>query len=109
MVEALRARSAALKLLAGALVLMAVLFLWVFPTSSLLAQRRQLQRAEDRLDLLRSQNRDLERESARLRSDAVVEEIARERYQMVRPGERAWAVVPEPVTPATSTPPGAGR
>jgi len=105
-VEALRARTAALKLLAGALVLVAVLFLWVFPTSSVLAQRRQLDRAANRLQFLKDQNRALEEESRRLQSDAAVEEIARERYQMVRPGERAWAVVPESPTPTTTAPPG---
>ncbi|MCC6338893.1 MAG: septum formation initiator family protein [Acidimicrobiia bacterium] len=108
MVEALRARSTSLKLLAGALVLVAVLFLWVFPTSSVLSQRRQLDRAEDRLRFLAQQNRALERESRRLQSDAAVEEIARERYQMVRPGERAWAVVPESPTPTTAPRPGGG-
>lgn len=103
MVEALRARSAVLKLLLAGLVLVAVLFLWVFPTSSVLAQRRELDRAESRLEFLEAQNRALDKEAARLRSDAAVEEIARERYQMVRPGERAWAVVPEPPTASTTT------
>ena len=80
------------------LVIVAILFLFVFPTRSFLSQRGQIAEAQQDLDALRAQNARLAREAARLGTDAEVERIAREEYQMVRPGERAYAVIPAPPT-----------
>ncbi len=88
------------------LLFVAFLFVFVFPIRSLLAQRQETAAVHDRLELLRDQGDRLADEAERLQSDAEVERIARERYNLVRPGETPYAVVPVPETAApTTTPP----
>jgi cell division protein FtsL len=88
----------------GSLVVVAILFLFVFPTRSFLAQRSQISGAQHDLDVLRTQNARLQKEAARLQTDAEIERIAREEYGMVRPGERAFVVIPAPPTTTTTAP-----
>ncbi|MCU1427347.1 MAG: hypothetical protein JWL83_1347 [Actinomycetia bacterium] len=88
----------------ASLVLVAVLFLFVFPTRSFLAQRHQIASAQQDLNVLRAQNARLEKEAARLNTNAEVERIARQEYHMVLPGETPYAVVPAPSTTTTTKP-----
>jgi cell division protein FtsB len=83
----------------------AFLFVFVFPTSSYLSQARQVNRARHDLAVLRAQNRDLSNEAEKLQTDAEIERIARERYNMALPGERLFSIVPVPpaTTPTTTT------
>jgi cell division protein FtsB len=93
-------------LLAG-MVIVALLFAFVFPARTLLAQRQQTQNERKRLELLREQTRKLEAETRRLQNDAEIERIARDRYNFVRPGEHPYVVVPPPTSgpaPSTTTP-----
>ena len=85
------------------LVFVAFLFVFVFPIRTLLAQREEHRQIRDRLELLREQSDQLAKESERLESDAEVERIARERYNLVRPGETPYAVVPVPENATTTT------
>jgi cell division protein FtsB len=98
-------RAAILRLAIATLVLIAALFLFVFPTSAVLHQHSQLSDAEQRLSVLKEQNARLASESKRVLSDAEIERLARDRFNMVRPGEQAWAVVPGAATTTTTTPP----
>jgi cell division protein FtsB len=102
-------RAAVLRLAIATLVLIGALFLFVFPTSAVLNQRGQLSDAEQRLSVLKQQNARLASESKRVLSDAEIERLARDRFNMVRPGEQAWAVVPgattTTTTPSATTPP----
>jgi cell division protein FtsB len=85
------------------------LFVFVFPVRTLLAQREDTGKVREELELLREQNERLEEEAERLQSDAEVERIARERYNLVRPGETPYAVVdvpPSTTAPVAPTPPG---
>jgi len=85
------------------LLFVAFLFVFVFPIRTLLAQRKDTGVVREQLELLRDQNARLEEEAERLQSDAEVERIAREHYNLVRPGETPYAVVevpPPPTTPA---------
>lgn len=75
------------------LVLVGVLFAFVFPTRTLLDQRGQVRAAEDHLTVLRKQGAILKREAQRLQSDAEVERLARSKYNLVKPGEQAYAIV----------------
>jgi cell division protein FtsB len=85
-----------------------VLFAAVFPTRTYLAQRASISRAEEQLAVLDEQNRALEERAAELRDDAEIERLAREQYNLVRPGEEAYALLPSPAppAPAASTPAG---
>jgi cell division protein FtsB len=98
-------RRVLLRLLLGGMVIVALLFAFVFPARTLLAQRQQTDKERARLELLREQTRKLEAETIRLQDDAEIERIAREQYNFVRPGERPFVVVPPPTTapPAPST------
>jgi cell division protein FtsB len=96
-------RAAVLRLAVATLVLIGALFLFVFPTSALLHQRGQLNDAEQRLSVLKEQTKKLAQQSNRVLSDAEIERLARDRFNMVRPGEQAWAVVPAAPTTTSTT------
>jgi cell division protein FtsB len=83
----------------ASVVFVGFLFGAVFPTRTYLAQRREIAAASRRLALFTEQNGHLEAEARRLRSDEEIERIARARYNLVRPGEEAYAVVPTPPPP----------
>ena len=87
-----------------ALALVTFLFVFVFPTRSFLAQRRQVSTAQHDLDVLRAQNKALEEESARLRSWPEVEALARQKFDLALPGETLFKVLPAPVSTSTTTP-----
>jgi cell division protein FtsB len=85
-----------------ALAVVAILFLFVFPTRSYLSQRAAINDARHDLGVLQAQNERLEEEAARLRTPTEVEAIAREQFHMVYEGERAFTVTPAPVTTTTT-------
>jgi cell division protein FtsB len=85
-------------------VLVGVLFAGVFPTRTYLAQRASISRSEKQLDVLGEQNKDLEKRATELQSDAEIERLAREQYNLVKPGEQAYAVLPPPAEQGQETP-----
>ena len=97
----MRHRRAVVRLVMMMLLFVALLFVFVFPIRTLLAQRKDTGVVREQLELLRDQNAQLAKEAERLQSDAEVERIAREQYNLVRPGETPYAVVEEP--PPTTT------
>ena len=92
-----------------AAVLVAVLALFVFPTRTYLDQRHELAVASQRMRVLDAQNAQLSQQVDKLHTDAEIERIAREQYHLVKPGEKAFAVLPapEPTTTTLPTPPAA--
>ena len=79
-------------------VLVGLLFAFVYPTRTFLDQRSDTNKARSQLEVLRSENARLQHESARLSTDAEIERIARERYGLVKPGERSFVILPAPTT-----------
>jgi cell division protein FtsB len=92
-----------LGLVGGGAGLLVVLAVGVFPTRSYLAQRDDLSDTERRLAVLREQNERLEDQLERLSTPEEIERIAREQYNLVRPGEEAYSVLPAPL-PALELP-----
>ncbi len=96
-----------MRVLLGAMAAVALLFVFVFPARTLLAQRQQTEKERSQVELLKEQSRKLEEESRRLQSDAEIERMAREQYGFIYPGEHPYVVVPPPTTappaPTTST------
>ena len=90
--------------LLGFVVLVGVLFAGVFPTRTYLSQRTSISHAEKQLDVLGEQNKDLERRASELQSDTEIERLAREQYNLVKPGEQAYAVLPPPAAAGQETP-----
>jgi hypothetical protein len=81
----------------GGAALCAVLALAVFPTSTFLDQRADTSEAEQRLAVLRAQNEAYEERIERLQTVEEIERVAREQYNLVFPGEEAYAVLPAPL------------
>jgi cell division protein FtsB len=80
----------------AALALVAILFVFVFPTRSYLAQRRQVSTAQHDVNVLRDQNDKLQAKAAQLQTRAAIEQMAREQFHLVFPGEQVYDVVPGP-------------
>jgi len=93
-----------LGLVIGSIALAAVLFLFVLPTRTYLAQRQSLAAAETRLKVFNDQNASLTAQAKQLQTNAEVERLAREQYGLVMPGEKAYVIVPpaHAATPAVA-------
>lgn len=96
------------RIVVASVIFIGILFGAVYPTRTYLSQQRDLAAAQHKLELFREQNGRLEAEAKRLESDEEIERIARARFNLVKPGEEAYAVVPVPAKPdAPGTPAGA--
>jgi len=95
--------------LAAGIGLVVVLLVFVFPTTTWLAQRHDRAAAAQRVRALDIANRRLEARVRELHTDAEIERLARQQYDLVRPGEEAYAILPAPApaTPAASRHPAA--
>ena len=78
--------------------------MFVFPTRTYLAERAETTHTEHQLQVLQQQNDALSARGDRLDTDAEIERIAREQFDLVRPGEQAFAILPAPAL--TDLPPG---
>ncbi len=87
-----------------ALGIAAILFLFVFPTRTYLAQRRQIGAAQHDVNVLHAQNKGLQAEAELLQQPGEIERRAREDYNMVRPGEQVYRVLPAPASSTTTVP-----
>jgi cell division protein FtsL len=76
-----------------ALLGVAILFLFVFPTRSYMAQRGEVQDAREDVEAIQEQIVRLQEEAARLKTPAEIERLARQQFNMVYPGERPYQVV----------------
>ena len=87
-------------------VLIGVLFVAVFPTRTWWAQRAEMKGATEQLQVLDEQNTLLAGRVEALQSDDEIERLAREQYNLVRPGEEAYALLPSAgSTPTATVPP----
>jgi len=77
----------------AALIAVVVTAAGIFPFRQIIADRRSVALAQEKLLALREENRLLETEVAALQTDAEVERLAREQFGLVRPGETAYVVV----------------
>ena len=84
------------------LALIAIMFLFVFPTRSYLAQQRQVGSARHAVQVLKAQNEQLIRQKEQLQTPAEIERLAREQFNMVLPGEQAYNVLSTATTSTTS-------
>ncbi|MGH9224846.1 MAG: FtsB family cell division protein [Acidimicrobiales bacterium] len=90
------------------LALLGVLGLGAFPARAYLDQVNQRQDLARQVDELARANAKLDEEKARLGTDEAIERLARERYQLVRPGEEAYVILPSADTPSAAAAPAAG-
>jgi cell division protein FtsB len=85
----------------GGLVLIAAMFAFYFPTRTWLSQRHQTDAAAGQLARLQTANKQLAANLEGLKDPATIERIARGEYNMVRPGEKAYVVLPPSAGPTT--------
>lgn len=88
---------------AGA-VLVVFLVAGVFPTRTYLRQRDEIASAEEKVAVLSVENAKLAARVEDLYQDGEVERLAREQYNLVRPGEEAYAILPGPADPEPTGP-----
>ena len=98
-------------LVVALLALLGVLGLGAFPARAYLDQVNQREELARQVDELARVNAQLDAERARLGTPEAIEQLARQRYQLVRPGEEAYVILPDgrppaaaPATPDTAAP-----
>jgi hypothetical protein len=79
-----------------AVTLAGMVFVFFLPGRTLLQQRASLAAAETRVRVLSAENAKLATRVQQLHSNAEIEQLARERYNLVKPGEEAYAILPSP-------------
>lgn len=84
------------------IVALAITLAGIFPFRQLLAQQRQVESTEAKLDALVIENERLAEEAELLQTQAEIERVAREELGLVRPGETGYRVE---VPPTRSEPP----
>jgi cell division protein FtsL len=94
----------AVKITLSALVLLGAMYLFAFPARSYLAQKTDIAAQERTIAVLKAENAKLAAESSALQNDATIEQIARQEYGLVMPGQRAFMVLPSPVQAVRSAP-----
>ena len=90
--------------LIGGALLVVFLVAGVFPTRTYLNQRDAIAAEERKVAVLSTENEKLTSKVDRLHTDAEIERLAREQYNLVRPGEEAYAILPGPADPRRDTP-----
>jgi cell division protein FtsB len=85
-------------------VLGGIVFLFVLPGRTWLEQGRAMSKAETQLSVLSQENQALNKRAADLQSTAYVEQLAREEYGLVRPGEKAYGILFPPNSTTTTVP-----
>jgi cell division protein FtsB len=97
------------KLLLALVTLGAVVFLFVLPARTWLQQSSSTGAAEHRIKVLSAENKALSTKVAQLHDPSYIEQVAREQYGLVKPGEKAFSILPPVGTtttvPASSAPP----
>ena len=88
----------------ASIVIVAVMLIAIFPTRTYLAQRRRIAATQERIAVLSRTNDSLGQRVETLHTDAEVERLAREQYNLVRPGEEAYAILPAPEEGTSTTP-----
>lgn len=95
------------RIVVASVIFIGILFGAVYPTRTYLTQQRELRAATHKLEVFKEQNGRLEAEAKRLESDEEIERIARARFNLVKPGEEAYAIVPVPPKPGAPGSPAA--
>jgi cell division protein FtsB len=91
------------------LAVVGVLFVAVFPTQALLEQRRERHAMAEQVARMTKRNDALDAQAHKLENDAEIERLAREQYNLVRPGEEAYAILPSAPAVEVAEPHVAGR
>ncbi len=81
----------------------AVYLLAVFPTRSYLLQRSQVRNTIAQVRAVESSNQTLQKKIDSMNSPSQIEQIARSHYGLIKPGEKAYVVLPPKDSTTTTT------
>jgi cell division protein FtsB len=95
----------AVRLLLAAVAVGGVLFLFILPGRTWLAQGQASATAQRADSALAQENAALTKQVAQLQNTSYLEQLARQQYGLVMPGETAYGIIPPAVTPTTVPPP----
>ncbi|MBV9661372.1 MAG: septum formation initiator family protein [Acidimicrobiales bacterium] len=93
----------AVRILIVAVALGGLVFLFVLPGRTWLEQGHAMSAAQHRLQVLDKENAALTQRAQQLQSPAYIEQIAREQYGLVMPGEQAYGILLPTATTTTTT------
>jgi len=96
-------------LLVAALALVGVLMLAVFPARAYFDQKHQRRVLASQVAEAEKENRVLADRAAQLQTDDEIERLARQQYNMIRPGEEVYAILPGLTPPPAASPAPAKR
>ena len=82
-------------LVVSLLAVVGVVLLGAFPTRAYVDQVNQREQLAERAQVLRATNETLAAQASHLQTEEAIERLARERYQLVGPGEEAYAILPD--------------
>ncbi|MGH9279860.1 MAG: FtsB family cell division protein [Acidimicrobiales bacterium] len=91
-------------LVASLVALIGVVLLAVFPVRAYIDQQRQRDDLAQSLLTLTAENQRLSERVTWLQQPDTIERLARDRYQLVRPGEEAYAILPDAADPPVVAP-----
>jgi cell division protein FtsB len=98
---------AAVRILLVVIVAGGILFLFLLPGRTWLEQSRAMSAAHRRAQVLAQENAALSNRVAQLRNTAYIEQVARQQYGLVMPGEKAFGILLPEAT--TTVPPASGH
>jgi cell division protein FtsB len=91
----------AVRLLLVAVAVGGIVFLFVLPGRTWLAQSRDISNAQHQVSVLSQENKELTERAAQLKSTAYVEQIAHQQYGLVMPGQTEYGILPPDETTTT--------
>lgn len=89
--------------IAFVLVGIAIYFLAVFPTRSFLLQRQQVRSTVAKVKAMEASNQALQKQVNAMNSPSEIASIARSEYGLIKPGEKAFVVLPPSKSTTTTT------
>src|SRR5262249_47236119 len=95
----------AVRILLVAVAVGAIVFLFVLPGRTWLAQGRASENAHRQDEALSQENPALAKRGAQFPNKAYIEQIARQQYGLVMPGEQAYGILLPSAAPTTTAPP----
>ncbi|MDQ6927875.1 MAG: septum formation initiator family protein [Actinomycetota bacterium] len=90
-------------LLVACMALAGALFLAAYPARAYLAQNQRRSQMAVQVRTMETENRQLQDQAQKLQTDSEIERLARRDYNLVRPGEEVYAVVPSSTTTTVRT------
>lgn len=81
-----------------AVVVVGIMFMFLWPARTWLEQSKAMSAAQRRQAVLAQENALLRNRIAELKSTAYIEQVARQQYGLVMPGEKAFAILPPTAT-----------